>query len=104
RHTAVFKNPRGGGEIKRRRRRGEWSVVWYKEDQESARQRAERRHDEDNAPRGRGDCPPHEMRTRRAEGEGADENADRESSSFFEPSRRDLHPRRVHAGECGTRE
>ena len=42
---------------------------------------------------------PHEVRRRRSDGQGADENPDREPAAFAEPGRHDLHRGRIGAGQ-----
>ena len=49
---------------------------------------------------GRSVEPADEMRRRRAHGERADEDADREPATFAEPGGDDLHRRRVRAGQA----
>src|SRR5437867_9202792 len=102
--SRVLQNLRGGGEGKRRRRSSKGSIAWHTQHQESSSDRTNGRNREYDAPCGRGDRPPDEMRTCRAQCQRADKNADGQSPSFFKPAGGNLHSWRIDTCQCGAGE
>src|SRR2546430_17704344 len=65
---------------------------------------AQCRDDENDSPCSWRHRPAHEVRARRAERQGADENSNCPSTSFLEPTRGDFHSRWIDAGQGGAGE